>query len=190
MEIYHDIKISKRTLKRRLRQYGLNRSTNNISVAALRQILEMEIQGAGALKGYRGMWSHLKFTYGIRDTVMQLLREIDPEGTQMRRCRRFMRRIYNSPGPNHCWHIDSYDKLKYYGLPIHGCVDGFSRKIILLEVVKSNNNPLVPAYHFLETVRTFGYCPRILRTDCGTENGIMADCQCFLLNDEKRSLIW
>jgi len=79
LEIYHDIKITKRTLKSRLRQYGLNRSTI-ISVAAVRQILEIEIQGLGALKGCRGMWNHLKLHMARvkRDTVIQLLQEIDP----------------------------------------------------------------------------------------------------------------
>jgi hypothetical protein len=145
LEIYHDIFISKRTLKRRLHSYGLNRRSDNISIAALRQIIETEIQGPAAIKGYRGMWNHLKCTYGItvkRDTVMQLLREMDPEGTELRRTRRLHRRTYSSPGPNHCWHIDGYDKLKPYGLPIHGCVDGFSQKVLWLNIVKSNNNPM------------------------------------------------
>ena len=178
--------ISKRTLKRRLRNYGLSRRSSNISIAALRQIIETEIRGPAAIKGYRGMWNHLKCTYGIkvkRDVVMQLLREIDPEGTQLRRTRRLNRRTYSSPGPNYCWHLDGYDKLKPYGLPIHGCVDGFSRKIFWLNVVKSNNNPVVPAHLFLTTVKDLGYCPTKLRSDFGTENGIMADCQCVLVND-------
>ena len=27
-------------------------------------------------------------------------------------------------GPNWCWHIDGYDKLKPFGFPIHACIDG------------------------------------------------------------------
>ena len=34
----------------------------------------------------------------------------------------------------------------------HGCVDGFSRKVLWLQVTRSNNNPVVPASYFLETV--------------------------------------
>ena len=66
------------------------------------------------------MWNHLKRSYGIkvkRDTVMEILREIDPLGTALRRTRRLNRRRYSSPGPNFCWHFDGYDKLKRYGLP-------------------------------------------------------------------------
>ena len=25
------------------------------------------------------------------------------------------------------WHCDGYDKLKLYGFPIHGCIDGLAR---------------------------------------------------------------
>ena len=49
----------------------------------------------------------------------------------------FARRIYCSNGPNDIWHCDSYDKIKQYGFPIHGAVDGFSWKILILKVVKS-----------------------------------------------------
>ena len=27
-------------------------------------------------------------------------------------------------GPNQAWHCDGYDKLKPFGLAIHGCIDG------------------------------------------------------------------
>ena len=49
---------------------------------------------------------------------MKLLREIDPDGIAMRRRRRLKRRVYESPGPDYCWHMDGYDKLKPYGFAI------------------------------------------------------------------------
>ena len=180
------ITISKSTLKRRLALYGLNRASN-VSLEALRSVMEREMEGPNALKGYRGMWNHLRQAYGLRvkrDTVMELLREIDPEGVKLRRTKKLNRRAYVSPGPNYCWHFDGYDKLKPYGLPIHGCIDGFSRKILWLKVVKSNNNPVNPAFYYLSTVKRLGFCPKSLRTDCGTENGIAAGFQCFFLQDK------
>ena len=27
-------------------------------------------------------------------------------------------------GPNFSWHCDGYDKLKPFGIAIHGCIDG------------------------------------------------------------------
>ena len=154
--------MSKRTFKRRLCQYGLKRRSRNITDAALRQIMEMELTGPSAHKGCRGIWSVLRCSYGItvtRDTVMKLLRELDPDGTEQRRAHRLHRRLYRSEGPNTCWHVDGYDKLKSYGLPIHGCIDGYSRKIIWLNVSRSNNNPLIPASYYLDTVKSLGFCP-------------------------------
>ena len=48
--------------------------------------------------------------------------------------RRLERRSYAVPGPNFIWHIDGYDKHKPFGLCIRGCTEGFSRKIIWLNV--------------------------------------------------------
>lgn len=76
-------------------------------------------------------------------------------------------------------HFIGYDKLKPYGFPIHGCICGFSRKIIWLELVKSNNDPRIPANLFLDAVTSLKGCPMLVRTDCGTENGIIAAMQSF-----------
>ncbi|KAL5510855.1 hypothetical protein EMCRGX_G006465 [Ephydatia muelleri] len=59
-----------------------------------------------------------------RATVMMLLAVMDPAGSRQRRMRRLQRRRYWNQGPNWCWHIDGYDKLKPYGFPIHACIDG------------------------------------------------------------------
>ena len=51
-----------------------------------------------------------------------------------------------------------HDKLKPFGFPIHGGIDGYSRKVLWLEVVKSNNAPDVPAHLYLETVKQLKGC--------------------------------
>lgn len=112
------------------------------------------------------------------------MRELHPEGCQKRKSRRLERRRYFSPGPNHTWHVDGYDKLKPYGFPIHGCMDGWSRKIMLLKVTKSNNNPDIITNFYLECVSKEGGCPLKIRTDCGTENEVMTAMQCTFQNDE------
>ena len=45
-------------------------------------------------------------------------------------------------------------------------------------MVRSNNDPKVPAQLFLDTVTELKGCPAIVRSDCGTENGIVAAMQC------------
>ena len=45
-------------------------------------------------------------------------------------------------------------------------------------MVKSNNDPNVPAKLYLDTVQALQGCPRIVRSDCGSENVILAAMQC------------
>jgi hypothetical protein len=67
--------------------------------------------------------------------------------------------------------MDGYDELKPFGLTIHGCIDGYSRRIMWARVAYSNNNPHIIA---LETVFTIGGTPSIVRADRGTENTAVA----------------
>jgi hypothetical protein len=70
--------------------------------------------------------------------------------------------------------VDGYDKIKPYGFPVHGCIDGYSRKVLWLKVCKTNNDPAVTGKHFLDATSKYGGCPMLLRTDNGTENVLMS----------------
>ena len=90
------------SLKRKLKVMGLSK-VSNVSDENMRQIVRKEIQGPLVVRGYRSMWGKLKTTYGIqvkRDTVMNILREEDPEGTLQRKSRSIIRRVYTRQGPN------------------------------------------------------------------------------------------
>ncbi|KAK2553908.1 hypothetical protein P5673_024604 [Acropora cervicornis] len=76
-----------------------------------------------------------------RIVVQELLREIDPEASELRKVHRLKKRKYNNPGQNYAWHCDEYDKLKPYGFEIHGCIGGWSRKMMWLYVTRSSNQP-------------------------------------------------
>lgn len=72
------------------------------------------INGPGSAMRYRAIWHTLELE-GIRMPrviVQDLLKEMDPEGTERRKCHRLKRRIYHNPGLNYSSHIDGYDKLK------------------------------------------------------------------------------
>ena len=114
---------------------------------------------------------------------MQILRELDPDASALRKARKLQRRSYVSPGPNTTWHVDGYDKLKSYGLPIHDCIDGFSRRITWLKVYKSKNDPVIPAKFFLHAEEENRVRPMLVQTDCGTENGILAASLCLLAGE-------
>ena len=111
--------------------------------------------------GYRTVW-HTPELEGFRVpriVVQEIIRELDPEGTELRQSRCLKRRQHHNPGPNYAWHLDGYDKLKPWGFPIHGCIDGFSRRIMWLEVARSNNLPEYPAMYYVEAVKDLGGCP-------------------------------
>ena len=84
------------------------------------------------------------------------------------------------PGPNAVWHIDGYDKLAPYGIYIHSCVDGFSRKIIWLNAYKTNKDPKVIVGYYMEAIQTSLKGPQIIRADRGTENSLICRVQRFL----------
>lgn len=156
----------------------LNLKRRNIPESQLEDVLaavlnELDEGGGGCCLGYKSMWRRLKCKYGLnvkRHTVLEVLRVVDPEGIESRSRRRLRRRVYSVPGPNFIWHLDGYDKLKPFKFPIHGCIDGYSRKIIWLYVASTNNNPSVIAYYYLSTVVKLGFIPRVIRSDCGDEN--------------------
>jgi len=96
-----------------------------------------------------------------------------------------LRRRYINLGPDFAWHIDGYDKIKPFGFAVHGAIDGYSRKILWLQVLRSNNDPDKIAEIYLNSVKENSECPVHLITDLGTENLLAASLQCFFREDEK-----
>lgn len=131
------------------------------------------------------MWNRLK-RRGIlvtRKRVRLLLKELDGNGVTLRQRRRLKRRDYVNPGPNFVWHIDGYDKLKPYGFAIHGAIDGFSRRVMWLEVGVTNNNPFVILKYYIDTIMSLKKLPCIIRSDHGTENVQVYDLHTTLRKD-------
>ena len=184
--IHHNINLSLRHLKRILCKLGLCRlchGNNATPVADVKSTILRELQGSGQSLGYRAMWQRLKLKYGFNvrsNDVLEYLRELDPQGVSERKRKRMKRRNYVSPGPNFTWHLDGYDKLKPFGFCIHGAIDGYSRRILWLEVGPTNNNPKVIAHYYITCAQQLDYVPRLVRCDLGTENTTVAFLQPFL----------
>ncbi len=105
----HSINISVRTLKRRLKACNLSKRREHICEEQVRDIIRGEMRGAGCLAGYRKMWHILKLKHHLhvpRKLVQRILKELDPEASNLRKNRMLKRRQYLSNGPNQCWHID------------------------------------------------------------------------------------
>ncbi|XP_054260144.1 uncharacterized protein LOC128984801 [Macrosteles quadrilineatus] len=113
-------------------------------------------------------------------TVRSILKELDPVGLDLRTRKRLRRRIYKNKGPNYLWHLDAYDKLKPYGICVHGCIDGFSRKLMWLKASTNTSDPRIIAGYFVHTVESIGGCPVRIRGDCGTENRYVEQMQIYL----------
>ncbi|KAJ7372070.1 hypothetical protein OS493_020494 [Desmophyllum pertusum] len=178
--------ISLRQLKRILRRKCLTRRINYSDPAEVVAAVERELQGSGSLLGYRLMHQRLRTDYGLvvdREMVRNILKTLDPDGVERRSKHKLKRRKYKSKGPNYIWHIDGYDKLKPFGFCIHGAIDGYSRRILWLEVGSSNNNPRIVGKYFLDCVVQVGGTPGICRGDAGTENVNIAAMQRFFRRD-------
>ena len=147
---------------------------------------EQELQCSGRNIGYRSMWQRLVVDHDLvvtKETARHPLRFLDPEGVDERLRHRLQRRQYKGRGPNFLWHIDGFVKLKPYGFCIQGGIDGYSRRILWLEVGISNNKPAFIAKYFVGCVKVAGGTACIVRANLGTENTYVAGIQRFLRND-------
>lgn len=175
----HNIILSKTHLKRLLNSVGLYRRKYESDILETAMFVESELDKSGNQCGYK--WFHLKCRKNglvvSRENVRLLLQILDPVGVELRRRKRLRRRVYHSKGPNFTWHIDGYDKLTPYGVCIHGCIDGYSRKMIWLEAHSSNKNPKIISGYYLQKVLEIGGCPNSVRGDYGTENAHVAAMQ-------------
>ena len=138
LAVHHGIILCIRTIKRILKRLSLKRaSKRNQSPleSIVRAILQEIDSSSGSFLGYRQLTQRLRRKYKLnvtRDTIMNYIRIIDPEGVDNRRKRRLKRRKYTNPGPNFLSLIDGWDKLAPFGFYIHGAIDGFSRRILWL----------------------------------------------------------
>ena len=195
LRIRHGFTCSLSKLKRYLKRNGLKRrplanvrADHAVIVANVRS----ELDGSGQGMGYRRMHKAL-ISKGIicrREDVRKIMKDLDSHGVELRRKRRLHRRKYVTRGPNYVWHIDGHDKLKPFGFSIHGCIDGFSRKIIWLEVGASNKLPDVIAKFYLDAVSTYG-CPRTVKADDGTEHSMIEPIHIALrmINDNEENAL-
>lgn len=175
---------STRHIKRVLHRLGLGRRRRESSMEDLVPAMVKEMDGGSRRYGIRLMHQVLKVKHKLvvkRQTVRDIMESIHPGTMDKHKQRRLKRREYSNKGPNHILHIDGYDKLSSFGFYIHGAIDGWSRKVIWLDVGGTNKDPKVIGSYFLDFVESVGGTSKILRMDNGTENGMLADIQSFLM---------
>ena len=183
---HHHITLTLRQLKAKLKKLNLTRK-RNISEEDLMTIISNELGTSLANVGYRQMTEFISLKYGAniaKENVKKALLILDPEEVERKKHKVIKRRVYESCGPMNTFHIDGNDKLKRFGFPIYGCIDGFSRKLMQLIVLTSNNDPLVIANHFLFCIKKHRV-PHVLQMDCRAENIYFEDMQVFFTGSEE-----
>lgn len=186
LALYHELKIGIRQLHRILRSMGLRRNAVQPNYNRVIDSIQVELSGSGRDLGYRSMQTRLRLSHGInidRESVRMILRVLDPDGVSSRRQRRLRRRQYTTKGPNYLHHVDGWDKLKRYGLCVHGCIDGFSRRLMWLEGSSTNNDPFVVCQYYVRSALQVNGVPTVVRADRGTENVNMELIQTLLRNE-------
>ena len=123
-----------------------------------------------------------------RELVRKYLKLIEPDLVAQRLANRLVRCTFYAAGVNHFWAMDQHDKWLRFGLHWHGCIEGFTGKIIWLTVWWNNANPKYVCAQYLKAVRQFGVfiyiitffvdlpdnkyigAPCVTQSDRGTEN--------------------
>ena len=150
-----------------------------------------ELGTSSSLLGYRQMTEILAVRYGVsisKEDVRKTLKNIGLDGVTMRKNKVIRRRICHTIGPGYSYHIDGNDKLKRWGFPIHGCIDGLSRKVMWLVLSTTNNDPLLVGNLYLNCIKQYKIVPKLLRMDAGTENIYCQDLQVYFTGEEESFL--
>lgn len=95
--------------------------------------------------------------------IRESIRRVDPRGSMLCRLQVTNRQVYCVPSPRSLYHIDGNHKLIWWWFVIHGCIDGYSRRIIYLQC-SGNNRSQTVLDDFVDGVRRLGL-PKRVRAD-------------------------
>ena len=114
-----------------------------------------------------------------RESVRICMKVLYPAGVSLRKQHKLARRSYCNKGPNYLWHIDGNDKLKPFVLCFHAAIDGFSRKVLQLNVSPSNKDPAVISKYFLDFVSKINGQQELLELIAMSKIVLLLVCRCI-----------
>ncbi|KAL0961755.1 hypothetical protein UPYG_G00331290 [Umbra pygmaea] len=137
------------------------------------------VRGTLLAQGHRVQW----------DRVCASMHRVDSVGvfSRMTNLRCISRRRYSVPYPKYLVHIDTNHKLIRYNMVIFGGIDGYSRKIMYLQISDNNRSDTHLAF-FREAVSTHGF-PQRVRGDHSAENVGIAELMSSVPQTENNSFI-
>ena len=161
--------VSRWTLLRRVREYGIENQTGFSSITDddLDNIIRDFKINHGNFCGRSMILGHLS-SIGLRvqqQRVSKAIVRVDPVNSRLRWACLVQRRKYSVPGPNSLWHIDGHHSLMQWGFVIHGAIDGHSRLIVYLRCATNNKKETVLEL-FDTAINQYGV-PSRLRSDKG-----------------------
>ena len=170
--------VSRWTVYRRIQQFNLEHLSefSNLSDVELDQIISDYTSRHGRTTGQVLIMGYLH-SLGLRvqrTRVCNSMARIDPANSALRWGAAVYRRRYKVPWANSLWHLDGHHSLIRWGLVIHGCIDGFSRRIIYLHC-SSNNLSSTVLNLFLNAIEKDGLWPSRIRVDQGVENVLVCE---------------
>ena len=76
-----------------------------------------------------------------QEFVTQIMKNLDPVGVDTRQGRALRRCLYYGKSPKRVWHLNGCDKFKPFGFESKRYIDGDSRCILWLNILRSNKYP-------------------------------------------------
>jgi hypothetical protein len=131
--------LSESTLNRHIKRMQL-RAKNYLPDEQLDLLVQQALQDVPN-SGYRAVCAWLRSSQIVvtERAVQASIGRVDPTRIRTQAIQALPRRIkYWVPSPNSVWHFDGNHKLNRWGFVTHGCVDGYSRRLMWLEVKTDN----------------------------------------------------
>ncbi|KAK7063405.1 hypothetical protein R3P38DRAFT_3301282 [Favolaschia claudopus] len=176
------LQVHRHTLRKRLRELGLEKRFHEIDDADLDE-LTRQYKAKKPSSGLRYLQGHFR-RHGLRvqrERARHSLRRVDALGQALRTRLAIRRRRYTVPRPNYLWHCDGHHKLIWWGIVIHGFIAGLK--------ASTNNLAETVLQVFMEAIRTWG-TPSRTRGDHGGENTKVAIWMVMHRGPGRASFMW
>jgi hypothetical protein len=139
-ELAYKLKMHRHTLRRKMKLHGVIRKFDELSDADLDLLITVfKVEKPNSGLRYLIGFLHRHGLRVQRERVRQSLRRVDGLGQELRRRNTIQRRKYKVPRPNFLWHLDGHHKLIWWGIVIHGLIDGYCRTVCVQIPHKTHN---------------------------------------------------
>ena len=186
-------RVSRWTIMRRVRLFDLEHLSlfSTMNDEEIDSIILDFIARHGSTTGETYLRGHFRaMGYTVqRRRIRESLNRVDPRNRALRWGALVSRRVYFVPWPNLLWHLDGHHSLIRWGFVIHGCIDGYSRRIIFLHCSTNNLSSTVLGLFESAIVRDGGLWPSRIRVDYGVENTAVCDAMVAVRGEGRGSFI-